>query len=191
MDKVTLAEIQAQVNCPKSEFNKFGGYHHRSTEGILEAVKPVVNPLGFSITLDDEPVAVGGRVYIRAIAILTNGEETYQTTAYAREAENKKGMDESQLTGTASSYARKRALEGLFALDDTKDADATNNHAEAKQKAQKPHLQPETEAYSKVIAYMQENRDSLDFDAMIGNVKKKYLITEAVEAALKTQLAFE
>lgn len=191
MDKITLAEIQAQVKAPKGQFNSFGKYNYRSCEDIMEAVKPVINPMGYWLTVTDQPVEIGGRVYIKATAVLTNGTDTYSVDGYAREAENKKGMDDSQVTGAASSYARKYALAGLFALDDTKDADATNNHAEAKQKAQKPHLQPETEAYSKVIAYMQENRDSLDFDAMIGNVKKKYLITEAVEAALKTQLAFE
>jgi len=191
MDKITLAEIQAQVKAPKGQFNSFGKYNYRSCEDIMEAVKPVINPMGYWLTVTDQPVEIGGRVYIKATAVLTNGKDTYSVDGYAREAESKKGMDDSQVTGAASSYARKYALAGLFALDDTKDADATNNHAEAKQKAQKPNLQLGTESYNKVVTYMQGNEGKLDFDTMLANVKKKYLITEAVEAALKTQLAFQ
>ena len=123
-----LAKIQSLVKAPKGQFNKFGNYKYRSCEDIVEAVKLVINPLGFYLTLMDEIVLIGNRVYVKAIATLSNGEQTYTATAYAREEETKKGMDGAQVTGAASSYARKYALNGLFAIDDTKDADATNNH---------------------------------------------------------------
>ena len=123
-----LAKIQSLVKAPKGQFNKFGNYKYRSCEDIVEAVKLVINPLGFYLTLMDEIVLIGSRVYVKATATLSNGEQTYTATAYAREEETKKGMDGAQVTGAASSYARKYALNGLFAIDDTKDADATNNH---------------------------------------------------------------
>jgi hypothetical protein len=126
MEKITLAQIQSQIKAPKGQFNSFGKYKYRSTEDIIEAVKPIINPLGFWITLSDEIVVVGDRLYVRATATLTNGITSYITTAFAREEESKKGMDGSQVTGAASSYARKYALNGLFAIDDTKDSDATN-----------------------------------------------------------------
>ena len=121
-----LAIIQAKVKAPKGQFNSFGKYHYRSAEDILEAVKQVVNPLGYSITISDTIINVGDRYYIKATATLSNGKETWSTDGYAREEESKKGMDGSQVTGASSSYARKYALNGLFALDDTKDSDATN-----------------------------------------------------------------
>lgn len=123
-----LAIIQAKVKAPKGQFNSFGKYHYRSAEDILEAVKQVVNPMGFSISISDTIINVGDRYYIKATATLSNGKETWSTDGYAREEESKKGMDGSQVTGASSSYARKYALNGLFALDDTKDSDATNTH---------------------------------------------------------------
>lgn len=123
-----LSEIQKKLNVPKSQYNSFGKYKYRSCEDILEAVKPLLNNLTLSIT--DDLVNVGHRFYIKATAILSDGENSIQTSALAREPEEKKGMDQSQITGTASSYARKYALNGLFCIDDTKDADATNDHKE-------------------------------------------------------------
>jgi len=128
MDNITLAEIQAQVKAPKSNFNSFGKYKYRSAEDILESVKPVINPLGFWITIYDEVVLIGDRFYIKATAEISNGKNAYTSIAYAREEELVKGMSSPQVTGSASSYARKYALSGLLALDDTKDADATNEH---------------------------------------------------------------
>jgi hypothetical protein len=128
-----LAEIQAKLKAPKGQFNSFGKYHYRSAEDILEAVKKVVNPMGFSITLTDSVGEVGGRIYVQSIATLYNGELEYQATGFAREEETKKGMDGSQITGAASSYARKYALNGLFAIDDTKDSDATNDHGKSQE----------------------------------------------------------
>jgi hypothetical protein len=125
-----LAQIQAEVKAPKGQFNAFGKYKYRSAEDILESVKPVVNSKGFSISVSDTIVMVGDRYYVQSVATLTDGKETYSTTAYAREEESKKGMDGAQVTGSSSSYSRKYALSGLFGLDDTKDADATNTHGQ-------------------------------------------------------------
>ena len=135
-----LVAVQAALKAPKGQFNKFGGYKYRSCEDILEAVKPLLLEQGLQLTITDEPVEVGGRIYIKATATVTDGSETATVSGYAREAETKKGMDESQITGTASSYARKYALNGLFLIDDTKDADATNEKPKA---AQKPKAAPQ------------------------------------------------
>lgn len=109
-----LAEIQAKVKAPKGQFNSFGKYNYRSAEDILEAVKQVVNPMGYSITISDTIINVGDRYYIKATATLSNGKETWSTDGYAREEESKKGMDGSQVTGASSSYARKYSLSGLL-----------------------------------------------------------------------------
>lgn len=121
-----LAKIQSLIKAPKGQFNSFGKYKYRSCEDIVEAIKPVINPLGFYLTLSDEIVNIGNRFYVKATATLSNGTETYSCSAYAREEEVKKGMDGSQVTGASSSYARKYSLNGLFAIDDTKDSDSTN-----------------------------------------------------------------
>lgn len=121
-----LAAVQSELKAPKDKFNKFGGYAYRSAEGILEAVKPILKKHGAVLTLSDTMVEIGGRVYVRAIAEFGDIEDMEKhigVTAYAREPEEKKGMDTSQITGTASSYARKYALNGLLLIDDTKDAD--------------------------------------------------------------------
>jgi hypothetical protein len=128
-----LAEIQAKLKAPKGQFNSFGKYHYRSAEDILEAVKKVVNPMGFAITLTDDLIFADGRWYIKSVAELTNGKQTFSSIGLAREEETKKGMDGSQITGAASSYARKYALNGLFAIDDTKDSDATNDHGKSQE----------------------------------------------------------
>lgn len=123
-----LQTIQNSLKAPKGQFNKFGNYSYRSCEDILEAVKPLLKEQSLTLILSDEPVLIGERYYIKATCTVTDGEETLQATAYAREAETKKGMDDSQITGAASSYARKYALNGMFCIDDTKDADSTNKH---------------------------------------------------------------
>ena len=116
-----LARIQHELNAPKNLFNKFGNYYYRNAEGILAAVKPLLN--GLALIVNDEPMMVGDRYYIKATAMLTDGEESVSATAYAREDETKKGMDGCQLTGACSSYARKYALNALLMIDDTKDSD--------------------------------------------------------------------
>lgn len=126
-----LTAIQSELKAPKNQFNKFGGYKYRSCEDILEAVKPLLTKYGCVLTISDDMITVGCekdyRFYVKATAQITDGTESAYTTAYAREPIAKKGMDESQITGTASSYARKYALNGLFCIDDTKDADTMDN----------------------------------------------------------------
>ena len=144
-----LQGIQSSLKAPKGQTNKFGGYKYRSCEDILTAVKPLLAEWGCSIVIQDDIVEVGGRVYVKATVSLADNdtELAVSATAFAREAEAKKGMDDAQITGSASSYARKYALNGLFAIDDTKDADATNDHGKramkpseaAMEKAQRQH----------------------------------------------------
>lgn len=121
-----LLNIQTELKAPKSQYNSFGKYYYRSCEDILEAAKPICKQYGATLTVSDEIVSIGERFYLKATATLTDIEsgEKVSTTAFAREALDKKGMDESQVTGTASSYSRKFSLNGLFCIDDTKDADA-------------------------------------------------------------------
>ena len=123
-----LNEIQQKLKCAKNQKNNFGKYNYRSCEDILEAVKPLLGD--YILTLSDEVVEVGGRVYVKATARLFGKDDKilHMAEAFAREAETKKGMDAAQITGSASSYARKYALNGLFCIDDTKDPDATNKH---------------------------------------------------------------
>lgn len=124
-----LIGIQQALKAPKSQTNTFGGYKYRSCEDIFEAVKPLLANAKIALTISDEIVEVGGRVYVKATATIRDAladGETVSVTAYAREEMEKKGMDASQITGAASSYARKYALNGLFCIDDTKDADFTN-----------------------------------------------------------------
>lgn len=119
----SLGDVQFKLKAPKGQVNSFSHYNYRSCEDILEAVKPLLHEAGLTLTLSDDVIAVGNRVYVKATATVTDGAESISNTAFAREAESKKGMDDSQVTGTASSYARKYALNGLFCIDDTRDAD--------------------------------------------------------------------
>tara|TARA_R110002074_G_scaffold350859_1_gene521889 strand:- start:279 stop:812 length:534 start_codon:yes stop_codon:yes gene_type:complete len=116
-----FASIQLTLKANKSQWNDFSKYNYRSCEDILEAVKPLLD--GFILTMSDEVVQVGDRIYVKSTAVLTNGEQSIGSTAFAREALVKKGMDDSQITGAASSYSRKYALNGLFCIDDNKDSD--------------------------------------------------------------------
>ena len=120
-----LMAVQAELKAPKGQHNSFGKYDYRSAEDIIEAVKPLLKENGLFLTMSDDIVQIGDRYYVKATVSVTDivTGESVQTSALAREAAQKKGMDESQVTGTASSYARKYALNGLFAIDDTKDAD--------------------------------------------------------------------
>lgn len=117
-----VAEIQRNLKAPKNQFNAFGKYKYRSCEDIMEGLKPILGDL--VVTVSDDIKMVGDRIYIVATAKITDGENSISNTAMARESLTKKGMDDSQITGAASSYARKYALNGLFLIDDTKDADS-------------------------------------------------------------------
>lgn len=144
-----LIEIQTELKAPKSQFNKFGGYNYRNCEDILEAVKPICAKHEIVPLLSDEIVMIGDRFYIKATAKVTDGKDEIATTAFARESKDKKGMDESQITGSASSYARKYALNGLFCIDDTKDVDFMDNSQSNKQQQPKLQQQPPKETHVK------------------------------------------
>ena len=139
-----LITIQSELKAPKSQFNKFGGYKYRKAEDILEAVKPLLAKQKCTLTITDDVVLIGNRIYVKATATIKNEKgECETTTGWAREEETKKGMDGSQITGASSSYARKYALNGLFAIDDNADSDTTNtgqqdnaHHLAAQQTAQ-------------------------------------------------------
>lgn len=118
-----LRKIQVELKAPKNKKNTFGNYNYRSAEDILEAVKPLLDKYGATMTISDSIQLIGERYYVTAKVTVTDGKTTVTTEALAREEESKKGMDGSQITGTASSYARKYALNGMFLIDDTKDAD--------------------------------------------------------------------
>ena len=134
-----LGEIQHRLKAPKNQTNKFGGYNYRSAEDILEAVKPLAHEVGATVNCSDEVLMVGDRFYVVATAILTTYEgEQVAVQGWAREQDERKGMDASQVTGSASSYARKYALSGLFAIDDEKDADAQEPEQPKRKKAKKP-----------------------------------------------------
>lgn len=124
-----LIKIQAELKAPKNQVNSFGKYKYRSAEDIIEAVKPILCKYGTALVVSDEVVQVGDRIYLKATASLLDGlNDIISVSGWAREEDVKKGMDAAQITGSASSYARKYALNGLFAIDDTKDSDATNDH---------------------------------------------------------------
>lgn len=132
-----LSAIQINLKAPKGQFNSFGRYKYRSCEDILEAVKPHLASTRTALKISDELVNIGDRYYVKATALLIDTEsgETTESTAYAREEESKKGMDGSQVTGAASSYARKYALNGLLAIDDVEDSDSTNTYEKTEKEA--------------------------------------------------------
>lgn len=122
-----IIKIQQELKAPKNQHNSYGGFDYRSCEDILEALKPLLEKEKLLLTINDEIVQIGERYYVKATATLTDGEKEQVSVAYAREEENKKGMDGSQVTGASSSYARKYALNGLFLIDDAKDSDSTSD----------------------------------------------------------------
>ena len=132
-----LLHIQTELKAPKNQRNTFGNYNYRSAEDILEALKLLLLKHKVTITIDDGMVNLQNRFYIKSTVVLrdTESSETISTNAFAREEETKKGMDGSQITGSTSSYARKNALNGMFAIDDTKDADGLNKHDKEEEKA--------------------------------------------------------
>jgi len=130
-----VSELTVSLKAPKGQYNSFGKYSYRNCEDILEAVKPLLN--GMMVTVTDDIVVIGERVYVKSTAKITDGENSLENTAFAREPDFQKGMNDSQITGSASSYARKYALNGLLCIDDTKDADSQDN-SQNKSQQQKP-----------------------------------------------------
>lgn len=138
-----LITIQSELKAPKTQVNNFGGYKYRKAEDILEAVKPLLAKQKCTLIITDDIVMVGNRIYVKATATIRNEKgEVEEATGWAREEETKKGMDASQITGASSSYARKYALNGLFAIDDNADYDTTNNGRQQESKQQTQTQQP-------------------------------------------------
>lgn len=131
-----VGDIQHKLKAPKGQYNSFGKYNYRSCEDILEGVKPLLKEHNLALLIDDEIVQIGERYYVKATVKITDGREIVSATAYAREPDTKKGMDESQITGATSSYARKYALNALLCIDDTKDADTMDNSKKPVQQTQ-------------------------------------------------------
>lgn len=172
-----LQEIQSELKAPKNQRNSFGNYNYRSCEDILEAVKPLLKEKNATLTLSDDVVWVWDRVYVKATATLKAKDEVEVVTGYAREALTKKWMDDSQITWAASSYARKYALNWLFAIDDTKDADTDEKAIETKARAKKVKDEPlpkfTKDNFDKVKWFVDEWKPfTLDM------VKKKYALTD-------------
>ena len=167
-----LIEIQRELKAPKGNYNSFGKYKYRSAEDILESVKPLCHKNGCLLTLSDSVELIGERFYIKATAKITNGTDSVEVTAYAREEETKKGMDGSQITGTASSYARKYALNGLFCIDDTKDADTDEFHKQTEESKRKVKESPKKSA---------EELAEMKPDDMITAGGADYLLNLAIE----------
>lgn len=167
---IELLKIQSELKAPKGQYNSFGKYKYRSAEDILEAVKPLLKKNDCTMTLSDELINIGDRYYVKATAKITSKDESVAVTALAREPEDKKGMDSSQITGTASSYARKYALNGLFLIDDTKDAD-TDEYAQQTGR---------TQVTKKLVSQKQLEilNDFIKTDEQISWVADNYNVTE-------------
>mgnify|MGYP003500765337 CR=1 FL=1 len=186
-----LIEVQTKLKAPKNQYNSFGKYSYRNCEDILEALKPILKEVGATIIISDEVVSVNERYYVKATVkfIDTETGEVVEASANAREEDNKKGMDSSQLTGSTSSYARKYALNGLFAIDDTKDSDFTNTHDKEDKKKT---LEVISEAQAKRMYMLAKGKNpdiikqilsNAGFNASRDITKDKYnAICEAIEA---------
>jgi len=181
-----LQEIQSNLNAPKNLYNKFGKYHYRSAESILEALKPLLKEQKSTVVLSDEVRELSnGLIYIEATAVFSDGNQENDVVVRAQAGidVNKKGMDFSQAYGAASSYARKYALNGLFLIDDTKDADATNDHG----KAAKP-VEVEKEWLNKGTPQFKKVKDAIDAGkATVAMAEKKYKISKEVKELLNNK----
>lgn len=161
-----LSAIQSRLKAPKGQYNRFGGYRYRSCEDILEAVKPLLAENACTLVVTDDIELVGSRFYVKATATIRNGAgESETAVAFAREEEVKKGMDAAQVTGSASSYARKYALNGLFCIDDTKDPDLQDGQASAPPQPANPRQQPPDAA--RAIAQVGAARDEAVLNSIV------------------------
>lgn len=173
-----IVAIQSELKAPKGQYNSFGKYNYRSCEDILEGVKPLLAKHGLVLTIQDSIDLIGDRFYVKATATITDGKDEISTSAYARESLDKKGMDASQVTGATSSYARKYALNGLLAIDDTKDADTMDN-------SKKPVQQTQESVY---------NWNSLKTRAVQGGISEEELVhyvTETFKVSKPSELKQE
>lgn len=177
-----LQIIQARLKAPKNQRNSFGGYDYRSCEDILEAAKPLLDELHCTLTLSDEIVNLGERFYVKATAELrSESGEVQTTTAYAREDETKKGMDSAQITGSASSYARKYALNGLFCIDDNKDPDTGKGRSPKSAPPTKPELTPSHEKWASCVRSIKSGKFTVE------KLREHYTISTDVERRLTAE----
>ena len=174
-----LNSIQKELNAPKGQRNNFGNYNYRSCEDILSAVKPLLGD-DLVLILSDSIELVSDRIYVKATAKLTDGKNTVENTAFAREQFSKKGMDESQITGSASSYARKYALNGMFAIDDTKDADTNAPDDNEKEWL---NLDLHDGVYDKISDYMAGGKTA---DWVIKGLRNKYKVNKETEKQVRS-----
>lgn len=174
--KQKLLSIQTELKAPKNQFNSFGNYNYRSCEDILEAVKPLCKKGNVLLTLSDTIKHVGERYYVEATATLYDVEtdDCISVSAYAREEETKKGMDSSQITGAASSYARKYALNGLFNIDDTKDSDSTNEGEGKHKTSPKPKAEPKNDYQSQLKELMDNSKGKITGIMIAETIEKKF-----------------
>ena len=180
-----LIKIQAELKAPKNQFNKFGNYTYRSCEDILEAVKPLLVKHGCTLTIFDEIKEICGIPYVEATASIQKGDEGRSVTAQAGIDVNKKGMSIEQAFGSASSYSRKYALNGLFLIDDTKDPDSTNTHGKGQETPQQQDNRDwlnKGPALDKAMEYLRTGKGS------IAEIEKKYRLSKEVRQSLETVL---
>ena len=185
-----LSELQYKLVAPKGQYNSFGKYRYRNCEDILEAVKPLLHELKCTLQLADDLMLIGERFYVKAAAILTDAEtgEQVGTTAYAREEEDKKGMDGSQITGASSSYARKYALCGLLCIDDNKDSDTTNTQTKEEKPSKAVKFDTYCEFEKKKLLfekYVKEGKIKQESLDNLNNAEKAALQSPNVEEAYK------
>ena len=173
-----MVYIQSELKAPKNQRNNFGNYNYRSCEDILEAVKPLLNKTGLRLSLNDEILTTeSGITFVKATALITDGDKGISTSASAGIDVNKKGMDVAQTFGAASSYARKYALNGLFLIDDTKDADATNTHGKESASPQS-WLNKDTEQFNNAKKAISSGKFNIQ------DIRKKYKVSKEVEKQL-------
>ena len=183
-----LNYIQVNLKAPKGQYSEFGDYWYRSLENITDALKPFLKATGTILLMSDEIVLVNERYYVKATATIMDSENSLSVTALARETFTKKKMDDSQITGAASSYARKYALNGLFAIDDTKDADATNKHETEKKNIKQPQ---KANVYKKPERKVTDEQAKEKLAEIVQKFKKQFNYTENKEAITAISKALE
>ena len=189
-----LMTVQQNLKCSKNQYNSFGKYKYRSCEDILEGLKPCLKEVKAAVTIDDEIIEVSGRVYVKATAHFRDAEtgEEIINTAYAREPENKAGMDQAQITGATSSYARKYALNGLFMIDDTKDADTDESKNESDSRSKKQDATKTKEVEKQIIS--QAKADAIKQKCVNDHLDVNYILTKchvkAIEELTEKQAYF-
>lgn len=187
-----LIRIQSELKAPKSQYNSFGKYSYRNAEDILEAVKPLLSKYNATMFISDEVVEVGSRIYVKATVTLSDGKETITASAYAREPETRKGMDDSQITGATSSYARKYALNGLFAIDDTKDNDTNELREEREERVAYEEKQAKKSKFTdEQMSQMKKWKDGTFTADELADVKKRLAGKDFAKVIEETQGEYE